>query len=87
MAVENFLEMRDKVANPNFQLRKWIEQILQREFPLAYRSRYSLVTFTRVPYFDAFQTGFIEDEILSELCHELENPNEVDLKRAATLIR
>ena len=87
MAVENFVEMRDKVGNPRFLLEKAVEKVLQKEFPGEYLSRYSLVTFSRLPYRLAAEAGRIEDGILSELCAELQRPEDVDLARAATLIR
>jgi kynurenine 3-monooxygenase len=86
MAVENFIEMRDKVADPKFQLEKAVERILQREFPGQYVSRYSLVTFTNVPYSLAMKAGLVTDEILRELCAGIEKAEQVDLKKAAKLI-
>jgi kynurenine 3-monooxygenase len=87
MAVENFIEMRDKVANPQFQLEKAVEKILQKEFPNDFSSRYSLVTFSNVPYNFALKTGVIIDEILKELCVNLLSADQVDLKKAQQLIQ
>lgn len=87
MAVENFVEMRDKVADPNFLLEKAVEKILQKEFPARYVSRYALVTFNNVPYRIALAAGAIENEILAELCSKLESPEQVDLVKADKLIR
>jgi kynurenine 3-monooxygenase len=86
MAVENFIEMRDKVADPKFQLEKAVEKILQREFPKQYVSRYSLVTFSTVPYSLAKRAGVATDEILQELCTKIETAEQVDLKKAQKLI-
>ena len=61
MAVENFIEMRDKVANPRFLLEKAVEKILQKEFPHHYVSRYSLVSFSNVPYKVALAAGLITE--------------------------
>jgi kynurenine 3-monooxygenase len=87
MAVENFIEMRDKVGNPRFLLEKAVEKRLQNEFPGEYVSRYGLVTFTNVPYNFALQAGLVTDQILKELCHNIESANEVDLKQAQKLVR
>ena len=87
LAIENFIEMRDKVAQPQFLLEKAAEKILQREFAGRYWSRYSLVTFNRVPYRVALQAGHVEDEILAELCQGLEKPEHVNLQRAGELIQ
>lgn len=87
LAVENFVEMRDKVGNPRFLLEKAVERILQDKFPGEYVSRYGLVTFSREPYKFAHEMGHIQNEILAELCDELQAPEGVDLERAAILIR
>lgn len=50
MALANFVEMRDKVADPMFQFGKHIEHALQRTLPGKYVSRYELVSFSTVPY-------------------------------------
>jgi kynurenine 3-monooxygenase len=87
MAVENFVEMRDKVAQPGFQLERKVERLLQEKFPGEYVPRYSLVTFSRVPYRKALETGQAQARILAELCHGIAAPEQVDLARARELIR
>ncbi len=86
MAIENFIEMRDKVADEKFLLAKKVEKILQDRFPHDYISRYALVTFSQVPYRVAYDAGLIQNEILSELCTKLEMAEQVDLDKARTLI-
>lgn len=86
MAVENFTEMRDKVADPRFLLEKQVERILQREFPEKYISRYALVTFSRTPYRNALAAGIVHAEILNQLCAGIDRVEQVDLVRARELI-
>ena len=86
MAVENFIEMRDKVADRHFLLEKAVEHILQEKFPGRYVPRYALVTFSRVPYKSAYDAGIVQAGILEELCHGLASPDDVDLCRAEKLI-
>ena len=50
MALDNFVEMRDKVASPVYQLRKRVEHALERALPGRYLSRYELVSFSTMPY-------------------------------------
>jgi kynurenine 3-monooxygenase len=50
MALANFVEMRDKVASPVFQLGKKVEHALERALPGTYVSRYELVSFSTIPY-------------------------------------
>ncbi len=86
MAVANFQEMADKVADVQFQKRKAVEKVLEKKFPGRYFSRYALVAFSYVPYRVALEAGEIEERILTELCLGLENPQDVDLQRADRLI-
>jgi len=67
LAVENFVEMRDKVADPQFLRMREIEHQLQDRMPGRYLTRYQLVTFTRVPYRVALQAGEIQSRLLSDL--------------------
>jgi kynurenine 3-monooxygenase len=87
LAVENFVEMRDLVAEPKFQLKKKIEQVLQQRFPDTFIPKYSMVTFHRVPYSVALARGRVQDGILDELCTSINSPEEADVKRAETLIQ
>lgn len=50
MALANFVEMRDKVASPLYQLGKKVEHALERRLPGHYVSRYELVSFSTTPY-------------------------------------
>ncbi|MEH1128164.1 NAD(P)/FAD-dependent oxidoreductase [Micromonospora sp. CPCC 206061] len=50
MALDNFVEMRDKVASPVFRFGKSVEHALERVLPGRYVSRYELVSFTTTPY-------------------------------------
>ena len=50
MALTNFVEMRDKVASPVFQLSRRVEHALERALPGRYVSQYELVSFSTTPY-------------------------------------
>lgn len=52
MALDNFVEMRDKVASPVYRTTKRIEHALERLLPGVWVSRYELVSFSTVPYTD-----------------------------------
>jgi kynurenine 3-monooxygenase len=75
MALENFIEMRDKVADQKFLLRKKIEQKLSKQYPENYISKYSLVSFGTAPYKDALAMGFKQDALFKEVLAipEIEN--------------
>jgi kynurenine 3-monooxygenase len=75
MAVENFIEMRDKVADQKFLLRKKIEAKLNKIFPDHYVSKYSLVSFSTKPYSYALEMGFRQDALFEKVLAipEIEN--------------
>ena len=80
LAIDNFYEMRDHVANPVFQRKRKLEMQLELEFP-DYFSKYSLVTFNEmIPYSKAMERGRKQDELLLEVCREIEDVNRVDKK-------
>lgn len=86
MALDNFIEMRDRVGDPKFLLFKKVEKHLEKKFPGKYISRYSLVTFTNVPYKLAEDAGVVCGEILEEICQGIDKPEAVDLEAAEKLI-
>lgn len=86
MALDNYIEMRDRVGDTNFLLQKQVEALLGRTFPTLYLSRYSMVTHSLIPYDVAQQAGLIQLEILGELCEHIDAPEQVDLDQAKALI-
>ncbi len=86
MAVENFVEMRDRTADPRFLLEKAVEKVLLNAFPGEFLSRYTLVSFSRVPYRLAYEVGALAGGIVAELSEGLTRAEDVDLDRARTLI-
>lgn len=87
LAVENFVEMRNKVADATFLLHRAVEAGLQQCLGDAYRTRYQLVTFTNVPYRIALTAGAIQAEVLAEVCRDIASPVQVDWNRAEFLMR
>ena len=69
MALENFIEMRDTVADAKFQFKKQIGFELERRYPDQFIPRYAMVVFhPEIPYAQARQRSEIQDKILEELC-------------------
>ncbi len=79
MALENFTEMRDKVGDANFQFKKKIESLIEKEFPQLYRSRYGLITYTLTPYALAQEAGVRQNKLLERFSSGIQNPEELDL--------
>ena len=68
LALENFVEMRDKVSQPAFQLRKKVEAALARAAPELVTPSYTLVTFRPlVPYAEALRKSRAQDVVLDRL--------------------
>ena len=78
LAIDNFHEMKDHVANPIFQEKRKIEMALETEFPDIYYSKYSLVTFKEtIGYNKAMTQGRAQDKaILSMLSAQKIDSNE-----------
>ncbi len=87
MALENYVEMRDTVRDPTFQLQKALSLELERRFPERFVPRYSMVMFHHeIGYADALARGRIQQRLLDELTTGAARIEDVDLKRAAILI-
>lgn len=87
MAIENWYEMSEKVADPQFQLRKKIEGLLEKNFPALFKSRYGMVTYTLIPYHLVQQAGRLQDQVLAELMTGIKSADDVSLEKAETVLR
>ncbi|GAB4107813.1 NAD(P)/FAD-dependent oxidoreductase [Echinicola sediminis] len=67
MARDNFIEMRDSVANPKFIIRKKIEAKLHELYPNEWIPLYTMVTFSDMKYADAYAQGKLQDEIMDKV--------------------
>lgn len=65
LAIDNFHEMKDHVANPIFQEKRKIEMALESLYPEDYSSKYSLVTFNEhIGYREAMLRGRAQDKAI-----------------------
>ena len=64
MALENYLEMRDRVDDPDFLLQRELELALQERHPGRFVPHYTMVTFMLIPYSVALARSDIQREIL-----------------------
>ena len=68
LALRNFIEMRDLVADENFLLRKKIEAKLQELYPERWVPLYSMVTFQEtIRYSEALRQGQLQQEVMDEV--------------------
>ena len=73
LAVDNYYEMRDHVANDLFKEKRKLEMVFERDFPDRYFSKYSMVTFREdLAYSEAMRIGRAQDQALIELLQNKE---------------
>ncbi|HNJ59204.1 MAG TPA: FAD-dependent monooxygenase, partial [Chitinophagaceae bacterium] len=68
LAIENFIEMRAKTADPKFLLQKKIEVRLHEKYPNQWIPAYAQVTFSpNIRYSDALKRGQIQEKIMQQI--------------------
>lgn len=82
MALENYIEMRDRVDDADYLLQRQLEVQLAGRHPGRFVPRYSMVSFGLVPYATAFERGKVQRAILVEATRGLERLDQVDLAAA-----
>jgi kynurenine 3-monooxygenase len=64
LAVQNFIEMRDKTASKTFRVKKKLDHFLEGLLAGIYLPLYTMVTFTRMPYARAARRARLQDRIV-----------------------
>jgi hypothetical protein len=67
LALQNFIEMRDLVADPKFVLRKKIEANFHHKHPEKWLPLHSMVTFSNIPYSEALREGQKQEAIMAKV--------------------
>lgn len=78
MALENYLEMRDRVDDNDYLLQRKLELELAVRHPDRFVPRYSMVSFMRIPYATAFERGRLQRELLIEATRGKTNIDDID---------
>ncbi|HEV2111037.1 MAG TPA: NAD(P)/FAD-dependent oxidoreductase [Gammaproteobacteria bacterium] len=86
MALENYVEMRDAVRDPRFQLQKQLGFLLEERHPGVFVPRYSMVMFHHLPYSEARRRGSIQQRILDALTEQATDVKGIDLAHADAMI-
>ncbi|PCI60607.1 MAG: kynurenine 3-monooxygenase [Gammaproteobacteria bacterium] len=73
MAIENYIEMRNSVMQADYLLKKQCAFKIQQWFPRRFTPRYAMVMFEHRPYREAFELGEIHQQMLNELCENIDN--------------
>jgi kynurenine 3-monooxygenase len=89
MALENYREMREQVADPKFQMQQALALELERRFPRHFIPRYSMVMFHHeISYRTAQLRGLTQAAILNDLtAGNLAAVTDVDFARAEREIK
>jgi len=64
LAVQNFIEMRDKTASKAFRAKKKLDHLLEGLLPGIYLPLYTMVTFTRIPYSAGARRARLQNRIV-----------------------
>lgn len=64
LAVQNFVEMRDKTASKTFRAKKKLDHLLEGVLPGIYLPLYTMISFTRIPYAEAASRARRQDTIV-----------------------
>ena len=67
LALHNFVEMRDHVADPAFLRRKQLEARIHAAHPDVWLPLYSMVTFSHLPYEEALRRGRAQARLMDQL--------------------
>ncbi|GAB3725986.1 NAD(P)/FAD-dependent oxidoreductase [Luteimonas pelagia] len=78
MALENYIEMRDRVDDADFLLQRALERELAARHPDRFVPRYAMVTFRRLPYATAFERGRVQRDLLVEATRGRDSLDAVD---------
>jgi kynurenine 3-monooxygenase len=79
MALENYIEMRDRVDDADYLLQRELERQLAERHPGRFVPRYAMVSFTTVPYATALARGQIQREILQSATTGRTRLEQIDL--------
>jgi kynurenine 3-monooxygenase len=85
MALENYIEMRDHVNDPEYIKRRQLELKLERMFPEEFIPRYSMVSFHQIDYSEVYSRGEKQFNILEKILNNYDIA-EVDKKIAKTFM-
>ena len=87
MALDNYIEMRDRVNDPKFHLQKALAWELEARLPDHFVPRYSMVMFRRIPYAVAKKRGALQSALLEKLTVGASTLDDIDMDRAVQTVR
>ena len=67
LSLHNYHVMRDYVADPEFLLQKNFERRIEQLYPDSYLALYSQVSFSHIPYSEAWTKGMEQDKFIKDI--------------------
>lgn len=86
MALDNYIEMRDRVDDADYLLMRELDRTLAARHPGRWVPRYWMVTFSRIPYATALERGEIQARLLRQFIDGKQRLADIDLEQAGTLV-
>ncbi len=86
MALDNYLEMRDRVDDPDFLLQREVELALQARHPQRFVPHYTMVTFMLIPYATALARSEVQRGILEAATAGVDRLDDVDWGAADAMV-
>ena len=87
MALENYIEMRDSVADPHYLLKRDLAAELVERCPQHFMPRYRMVTFTHLPYRECFKRGRQQTALMEQMLADRTDLEGFDFDAAAIQAR
>ena len=87
LALYNFTEMRDRVADPRFLLQKKLEAKISAQYPGRWTPLYAQVTFSHTPYAEAWAAGQRQDAIMARLMPHIQTEADFDQPAVQDLVQ
>jgi len=78
MALENYIEMRDRVDDADYRLQRALELALQDRHPGRFVPHYAMVSFMRIPYAVALERSEVQRGILERATDGLDALDDID---------
>ena len=78
MALENYIEMRDKVDDAAYLLQRQLELVLQERHPGRFVPHYAMVSFMRIPYAVALHRSEVQGGLLAGATRGVDSLDDID---------
>ncbi len=78
MALENYIEMRDRVDDADYRLQRALELALQERHPGRFVPHYAMVSFMRIPYAVALARSEVQRGILARATEGIDSLDGID---------